>query len=106
MWHPRWRFIPSKAVVLPVKACIQDAHSAETALGGNANFEVAAEIRTIFCILVSTTLSRGIPGKFTSLQHFPQKSQRQELSFVLKPSLSDSKLSNRAGNKPPAAGRS
>ncbi len=78
-------------------------------LGVNANFEVAGEIWRILCILVSTTLSRGIPRKFTSFQYFLQKPQRQELSFVLKPNLSDYRIRSsptKLVTRTPAAGRS
>ena len=76
----------------------------ETALGDDANSKLQLRSGRSFASLFQPPSAGEFDSKEVYMTPiFPAKSQRQELSFVLKPSLSDSKLSNRAGDNPPGS---
>jgi hypothetical protein len=75
----------------------------ETALGDDANSKLQLRSGRSFASLFQPPSAGDFQGSLPSLQHFQTESQRQEPSFVLKPSLPDLKLSNRAGDNPPGS---
>lgn len=97
-------------VVHPIEGCSSSSEGTytgcalrETALGDDANSKLQLRSGRSFASLFQPPSAGDFQGSLPSLQHFQTESQRQEPSFVLKPSLPDLKLSNRAGDNPPGS---
>jgi hypothetical protein len=97
-------------VVHPIEGCSSSSEGTytgcalrETALGDDANSKLQLRSGRSFASLFQPPSAGDFQGSLPSLQHFQTESQRQEPSFVLKPSLADLKLSNRAGDNPPGS---